>query len=442
MTTASLMELAQQTAEALQRAGAADSRVRLYRSRNVEVEWRDGKLDRIRESTEQSLAAELYVDGRYSESSTSDLRPETLKRLCADWVAATRFLEADPHRKLPDPARYQGMTRADLQLDDPAVRAKTPASRRERARALEELVRQGEGRERIVSVTAWAGDTATESVLVASNGLAERRDHTSVNFGAQASVRDEGDRKPVGDGYTAARFDADLPPLGAVAAEALARALAQLGSKQETTGRYDLVIENRVVPRLLTHLLRALQGDAVQQRRSFLEGRLDQRVGAELLSVSDEPHLPRGLGSRAFDGEGMATTSRPIFAGGVLKTFFFDTYYGSKQGVAPTTGSVTNLGWKLGRRDGRGMLADVARGLYVTDFLGGNSNSTTGDFSLGIKGFLVEQGRLGHPVSEMNMAGNHLALWQSLAEVGNDPFLASALRTPSLRFTGVQCSGA
>ena len=78
----------------------------------------------------------------------------------------------------------------------------------------------------------------------------------------------------------------------------------------------------------------------------------------------------------------------------------------------------------------------------MTGFLGGNSNATTGDFSVGIKGFLVENGKLVHPVSEMNLAGNHLTFWKQLAEIGGDPWANSSDRAPSLRFDGVQCSGA
>jgi PmbA protein len=77
----------------------------------------------------------------------------------------------------------------------------------------------------------------------------------------------------------------------------------------------------------------------------------------------------------------------------------------------------------------------------VTGFLGGNSNSTTGDFSLGVRGFAVRQGQIAEPIGEMNVSGNHLALWKQLAAVGDDPYPYSTLRTPTLVFEGVQLAG-
>ena len=79
--------------------------------------------------------------------------------------------------------------------------------------------------------------------------------------------------------------------------------------------------------------------------------------------------------------------------------------------------------------------------VLVRGFLGGNSNATTGDFSLGIYGTLIENGRLLHAVAEMNIAGNHPQLWQRLIAVGNDPYPYSAWRLPSLVFDAVQFSG-
>jgi PmbA protein len=77
----------------------------------------------------------------------------------------------------------------------------------------------------------------------------------------------------------------------------------------------------------------------------------------------------------------------------------------------------------------------------VTGFLGGNSNGTTGDFSLGVRGFAIRGGRLAEPIGEMNVSGNHLELWKRLAAVGDDPYPYSALRTPTLVFEGVQLAG-
>jgi len=125
----------------------------------------------------------------------------------------------------------------------------------------------------------------------------------------------------------------------------------------------------------------------------------------------------------------------------VLANHYVDTYYGRKLGMAPTTARTSNLAWRLGDADRAGLAARVGEGILVTGFLGGNSNATTGDFSLGVQGFRIRAGRVAEPIGEMNVSGNHLELWRRLVAVGDDPYPWSSLCTPTLVFEGVQVAG-
>jgi len=109
--------------------------------------------------------------------------------------------------------------------------------------------------------------------------------------------------------------------------------------------------------------------------------------------------------------------------------------------MAPTTGGTSNLDWRLGENSQEQLVKNAEEGLFVTGFLGGNSNGTTGDFSLGIQGFMIRGGALAEPVAEMNISGNQLELWKRLVAVGNDPYHYSAMRTPTLVFEGVSFAG-
>lgn len=86
-------------------------------------------------------------------------------------------------------------------------------------------------------------------------------------------------------------------------------------------------------------------------------------------------------------------------------------------------------------------MKDLGRGILITGFIGGNSNSTTGDTSIGIVGRLFEGGLPVQAVSEMNIADNHLKLWQKLIEVANDPYPYSSQKFPSLVFKDIVVSG-
>jgi PmbA protein len=436
-----MLEVARSAAALARKAGAQEAAAQAGRSREVSVDWRDGQVEKLSDATTRGLSLELYVDGRYAAVSTKDLRPEALQRFVEDSVALTRTLEADPFRSLPDPALSAGQAAVDLQLDDPALAGITAVRRRELAQAAEAAARQVKGAGAILSVTTGFSDTLAESWRVHTNGFEGTRRATSFSVSGEVSVKDADGRRPEDwDGATT-RHLASLPAAEAVGRRAAERALGRLGAKKGTSASMTLVIDPRAAGTLVSHLLRPLSGMALQQRQSCLDGKVGVAIGGPLLDLADDPLLPRGLGSRLFDGEGLAARRFPVFEKGVLRSFYVDSYYGKKLKLAPTTRGASNLAWGLGDKDRDALAAAVGEGLLVTGFLGGNSNSTTGDFSLGLNGYRISGGKAGEPVSEMNVSGNHLELWKRLAAVGNDPYPYSPLRTPTLVLEGVAVAG-
>ncbi len=436
-----LLGAARAAVEMALRHGAQDAAAAASRARHVELSWRDGRVETASEATTRGLGIDLYVDGRYASVSTSDLRPGALERLVVDGVALTRALAPDPFRVLPDPALYAGRAEVDLELADPDHDRLDAGARRSAAAAVEEAARSVPGKERILSVSVSVGDTSAERVFVTSNGFEGARSGTDHGISAEVSVSDPDGRRPEDWDAATARFLRDLPDPADIGRGAAERALSRVGSEKGESAVTPLVVDARAAGRLVGALFGALSGSSLQQKRSFLEGRLGERIGSEWLDVKDDPLVVRGLGSRLWDGEGIAARSFPVIQKGVLRNYYVDTYYGRKLGMAPTTSRISNLAWRLGPNGRDGLLAAMGHGLLVTGFLGGNSNSTTGDFSLGVQGFQVAGGRIAGPVGEMNASGNLRDLWNRLAEVGDDPYRYSAMRTPSLLFTGVQVAG-
>jgi len=142
-----------------------------------------------------------------------------------------------------------------------------------------------------------------------------------------------------------------------------------------------------------------------------------------------------------FDMDGFALKKRVMVDEGVLKEFFVDWYYSRKLGWEPTTSGPSNLIIPPGKRSVEDIMKDLGRGIFITGFIGGNSNSTTGDASIGIVGQLFDGGKLVQAVSEMNIADNHLKFWNKLVEAANDPWIYSSQRFPSLVFEDVVVSG-
>jgi PmbA protein len=438
-----LLEIARRAAKQAQKKGAQNARVQIGRNRHSTVEWRDGKLERLRESTRMSLSIDLFVAGRYSSNTTSDLRLGAIERFLDETIAATRYLSKDPHRKLPDPQRYKNRFSGDLELyDGVGLAASSTAKRKRTAQAIEAAMRTAETKKHLVSASTGCSENQAKSVMVCTNGMEGVRRGTVFVISGAASVKDRGARKPRGWWWAVSRTAAGLPAPESVGRQAVKRALSLRGAGQIKSGRYPCIIENAFARRLLSHLLRPLRGHYLQQKRSFFIDKLDHSIGSPHLHIVDNPHLKGALGSRTYDGEGMSTVRRPIFKDGVLKSYFLDTYYASKLGKTPTTAGTSNLMFKKGTRDLDGLMQAMGEGILITGFSGGNSNTATGDFSIGVRGLWVENGRAVKAISEMNLAGNHLTFWKKLAELGNDPFPYSSVRVPSLRFTPVQFSGA
>jgi PmbA protein len=434
-----LQKRAQQAVELGQAAGAQGVWATANRGRSVEFEYRDGNLEKVQESTSRGLGIQLYVDGRYSTANTTDLRPEALKSFISDAVELTRALQPDPHRQLPDPALFEGRSEADLDLVDRGLTELTQDERIAWCAEMDELIRADE---RVISTTAGVFDGHNLSAAVSSNGFSGSQESTSIWMGTEVSLQDPDGGRPEASNWIGGRHKDQLRSPQEVAEEALRRAVARLGTQKGPTRTGTLVVDPRSGGRILGQLLRAANARSIQQGRSFWAGRLGQSLFSERLTLIDDPLLPRGLGSRTYDGEGLASRRLPLIEAGVVKNVFVDTYYGRKAEMPPTTGGSSNLLLEGGSGDLDHWLAEVGEGVLLTSWLGGNSDTTTGDFSYGMRGHPIVGGELGPAIGEMNLTGNLVELFSKLVGVGDDPWAYSRSRTPTLVFEDVQFSGA
>jgi PmbA protein len=330
-----------------------------------------------------------------------------------------------------------------------ALLAESPTSRWvEIARRMEDLARvAGEKAGQLVNASGNGYMEVNREVLATSDGFLGAQEETGAFAVAGVVLMDpeQAGKRRSGywwqGGHDLTGLD-EPAVLAGIAAEAASRAARQFGARPGPSGRFPVLVENQAAMRLVGDLLACLNGPTLQQGKSYLRDKLGQVVAGPLLTISDEPLLPGGFGSRWYDSEGVAAQSLPLIRAGRLEHFYLDTYYARKLNLSPTTGGSSNV--VLAPSHGLGfsrMLAGVPRGLAITGFLGGNFNSTTGDFSYGVQGLWIEDGRPGHAVEGMNLAGNFGGLWEGLAAVGDDPFPYAKLRAPSLLFSEVQLAG-
>lgn len=436
-----LLDLASWAIKTAQKSGAAASRVSIDRERSVEISYRERKPENIKEAAKRTLNIEIYVDGRYSGQSTSDLRPKALQAFIENAVATTRLLAEDPFRSLPDAQLYLGRATVDLQTTDPDYIKYTPEARHQMARNAEAAC-LNTGGARVISVTTSTRDGLYESVVLTSNGFEGYESSTYYATSAQMTAKDEGDRRPNGYAYASAIRLNKLPAAEEIGQNAARETLDLLGAQKIKTETLPVIIRNREVGRILGGLITAMTGANIQQKRSFLADKKGEKIASEVLTLIDDPLLIGGLGSQLYDRDGFPAKKRIMIEKGVLHEFYIDWYYSRKLGWAPTTAGTSNLIIPPGTRSVEEIMKDLGRGIHITGFIGGNSNSTTGDTSIGIIGKLFENGQPVQSIAEMNIAGNHLDFWHKLTEVANDPWPYGSWQTPSLVFSDMVVSGA
>ncbi len=419
--------------------GADNSSVFISNRRKIEIEYRDGQIEKLQESTQNSLGLDLYVDGKYSSHSTNNLANENLKNFVEETVAMTKYLSKDKFRSLPDKNLYEGRSEDDLELSDPEYHKIKTKDRVDIVKNIEASARKRS--DKLISATSGYSDTFSESVMVNSNGFIGEKVSTSYSCGAEATVRDGDKGRPEDYYYSRSRFFNDLPTPDFLGEKAVDYAVRKIGQSKIESGQFEMLIENRSVSRILYALYGPMSASAIQQRRSFLDGKLGKKIGSEKLTLIDDPFIPKGLGSRLFDNEGITSKKRTIIEKGILKEYYIDSYYGKKLGMTPNSGSSSNLVFEPGGRGLDQMVKNINKGILVTNFIGGNSNLTTGDYSYGIMGLLIEKGSIVKPINEMNITGNIRDLWEKLVEVGNDPYPYSSWRTPSVHFSDIHFSG-
>ena len=433
-------DLCQWTMETVMKQGASDCRVSLTRQRQVEIRYRMNRPESVKEATTRNLWLVLYANGRYTAQSTSDMRKTALAEFISSALANLRHMPPDPCRTLPPKAYIENQPQADLNLYD-RLMAEMPIDSRHRLVASASQVCLDNGGDQMIHVQASVTFSERKNLRMSTNGFSVATTDTTIRLGASMTARDHGERKPAGYYFAGCRHINDLPEATDIGRQAAERTLNLLGAKKMPSETLPVIVENQVASGLLSSLVESLKGANIQQQRSFLADKKGVSIGGPALCLVDDPLIVKGLGSRLCDHDGLPSRPRTLVDRGRINSFLIDWYYSQKMKCEPTSGSVSNLTIPPGSRSIKEMMADVDRGILISDFIGGNTNPTTGDFSMGIFGQLFEKGQPVQAIAEMNIADNHLNFWKKLAAMGNDPWTYGKWRIPSLLFTDVMVAG-
>jgi PmbA protein len=444
-----LREVAEALVGRARRAGADAADAVVGDSDGLEVGIRLGEVEKLKRSRERRAGLRVFVGGATAIASSGDLTTAGIDTLVEDAIALARVTAPDPFGGLPDAADL-ATTIPDLQLYDATVETIEPDAAFARCHVAEEAARAASP-EITNSEGAEFGCGGGQVALASTNGFSGR--YSSSSFGLSAVPIATRDGQMQRDyWYSSSRTLAALEPADAIGREAARRTLRRLGGRRVPTGAYPIVFDPEVAASLLRHLAGAIAGSSLYRRASYLLDKLGEPVASPEVTIVDDPLRPGGLGSRPFDGEGVASARRTIVERGVLKSYLLDTYSARRLGMR-TTGhaarsagdapgvSPTNFHLEPGPHAPEAIVASVDRGIYVTELIGFGVNTVTGDYSRGAAGLMIERGELTHPVEEITIAGNLLDMFRAITMVGTDLRFRGATAAPTLKIERMTVAG-
>ena len=428
--------------------GATEADGFLIEEQHFSAAVRLGQVDTVKHSREQRLSLRVFAGKASAAASTSDLSRASLERVVDEATALARVTAEDPHAGLPDPGELiDGMPDLDLEeadAEDLTPEAKIEVARRAEAAALasDPRITNSEGAE------YW--DRRARYVYATSHGFA--RGYATTAFGLSVSPVASADGEMQRDyWHTAARHRGALEDPLAVGRTAARRALRRLGARKVKTTEVPVIFDPDTAASLVRSIAGAASGPGLYRRASFLLDRLGKRIAAPAVTIVDDGLIPRALGSRPFDGEGLATRRTVVVGEGVLESYLLDSYSARKLGLRSThhasrdgSGvgvSTTNLMLQPGPAAPEELISSVTNGLYVTELIGFGINGVTGDFSKGAAGLWIENGKLTYPVAEVTVAGNLLEMLNAIEGIGNDLVLRERTAAPTLKIGRMVVAG-
>lgn len=427
--------------------GADTAVASLNQITEYEVEVRNQDVTELQESQSRGVRLTVSKQQRRATVSSSDLSADSIRELVERAIHMCRYTDRDPFYRLPDRERM-AWENPDLDLFDASVPNIDSAEKVSRARELEALMLAHDDRLKSNGAGVWSifGCTA----LANSLGFAQSRESSLIGASVAgfAEDRDPNDRYNQGRKQTAgwstrARHREDLQPLTDIAEIAAQRVLRKLGGRKPKTGKYPVYFEPNTARGLWRHLTSAMLGGNIYRDKSYLRDRIHQVVASPLVNIREEPRRARGLASRNYDGEGVATQDRDLIVDGVLQTYLLNTYTAAKLNTVTTghAGGTSNVIIQPGKTPERDLLRQMGTGVWITGLLGSGVKIDSGDYSRGASGFWVENGEILYPILEFTINSNLDRMMRGIVGLTQELDSRGALETPGVLIDEMTISG-
>jgi len=419
------------------RSGAEMAEIYQLKQRNLFVSVRDGKVETVAKAAPGGIAIRYISFGKTAFAHTTDISDTAIDSMISRLSRLVKKTSKDEFTGLPSTQNYEHQP----DIYNPEFIDISTDYKIEYLAKLEQLTLQYDTL--ITKANVSYDETLATHSIVNTNGAAMSYDSTLYTVSVMATALKKDEMFP-GEGEFSARYFNDLPGPEEIANQVASKAVRLIGGSVVESGDYEIIFTPGAVPSFLWGLFFALKGDNYLKGASFLAGKIGRKIAVDKFNLYDNPLLPRGIDSRPADDEGVASKKLALIENGILNEVLYDTKTAAKAGVESTSSanrrdysgfpeiSASNFYIGKGNDNFDDVVASCKKGIIVEQTQGWGINGITGQYSAGINGTLVRNGRIIKPVANVALAASVDELFNRIEAICDDITFYDNFNMPSI----------
>ncbi len=431
-----LIDIASKSIDYAKKNGATDVEVLVTSSITENLNIRNKKFDHSERSEVLSFGITTYIGKKKSNVSSSNLEKKNLQNLINRSIECTKISPEDKFCGLPDKKDlYQGKT--DLDLYDETV-----LSLDKKKDILLTVENSAFQNSKIKNTNGSSfSEYKSNYVLANSNGLLQDSKTSLFSCFCEAVAYENGQMERDYESSVKRHYK-DLMSANTIGSNAAEKATKRLGAKKIRSEILPVIFDKRISKSFLSLLASAISGSSFVRGVSFLQNYLDKKIFSDVITIIDDPLLPRELGSQTFDSEGVKSSEIILVENGYLKSLILDCYNSRalKTQTNGRSGGTTNFFMQKGKITIDEMIKNQKRAIIISEVIGRGGDITNGNYSVGASGYLIENGFITHPVNEITIAGNLLEMFKKIIPADDLEFKGST-NSPSILIEGLTIAG-
>ena len=416
--------------------GATDTTAVVINSISETVNFRNKKLDESDRSDSLVVALETYIGKKKSSITSSNLNENNIQTLIERCIETTKITPEDEFNSLPDKDLLaKNIIDLNLYDDDHIVND-------EKIEYLKEVEDAAFENKEIINTETSFSESKSNFILASSDGFLNGYKSSSFSASCVAVAKDASDNMERDYEFTSTCHLNDMLKPNQIGKIAAKKTIQKLNPRKIESEKISIVFDRRISKGILSTFASAISASSIARGTSFLKDKINEDIFSSSINIIDKPNIVKGLGSRYFDSEGVKTDELKLVDKGVLKHYLVDTYNGKKLNLRSNgrSNGTSNLFFEKGSISYRELLKLNPRTLYITETIGHGSNLVTGDYSVGVNGFMVEGGIFKYPVSEITIAGNFKDIFKNIT-LADDLEFKYSTNSPTMLIEGMVVAG-